>query len=90
VTWVVWNLILVHLEIVLVLMHDRCIVCTEHTISLEINWTHSMGLLGDEAQVEARFCLFGDSATLDARLLHGLRQTYRRLGNSIGGTRWNS
>jgi hypothetical protein len=45
----VWNLILVHLEIVLVLVHDRCMVCTEHTISLEIVWTHSMGLLGDEA-----------------------------------------
>jgi hypothetical protein len=49
-----------------------------------------MGLLGDEAQVEARFGPFGDSATLDARLVHGLCQTYRRLGNSIGGTRWNS
>jgi hypothetical protein len=49
-----------------------------------------MGLLGDEAQVEARFGPFGDSATLDARLVHGLRQTYRRLRNSIGGTRWNS
>jgi hypothetical protein len=45
-----------------------------------------MGLLGDEAQVEARFGPFGDIATLDARLAHGLRQTYRRLGNSIGGT----
>jgi hypothetical protein len=31
-------------------------------------------LLGDEAQVEARFCLFGDSATLGARLVHGLCQ----------------
>jgi hypothetical protein len=49
-----------------------------------------MGLLGDEAQVEARFGPFGDSATLDARLVHGLRRTYRRLGNSIRGTRWNS
>jgi hypothetical protein len=48
-----------------------------------------MGLLGDEAQLEARFGPFGDSATLDARLVHGLRHTYRRLGNSIGGTRWN-
>jgi hypothetical protein len=37
-----------------------------------------MGLLGDEAQVEARFGLFGDSATLDARLVHSLRQTYHR------------
>jgi hypothetical protein len=31
-----------------------------------------MGLLGDEAQVEAWFLLFGDSATLDVRLVHGL------------------
>jgi hypothetical protein len=45
-----------------------------------------MGLLGDEAQVEARFGPFGDSATLEARLVHGLRLTYRRLRNSIGGT----
>jgi hypothetical protein len=49
-----------------------------------------MGLLGDKAQVEARFGPFGDSATLDARLVHGLLQIYHRLGNSIGGTRWNS
>jgi hypothetical protein len=49
-----------------------------------------MGLPGQEAQVEARFGPFGDSATLDARLVHGLRRTYHRLGNSIEGTRWNS
>jgi hypothetical protein len=34
-----------------------------------------MGLLGDEAQVKARFGPFGDSATLDARSVHGLCQT---------------
>jgi hypothetical protein len=90
VTWVMWNLILVRLEIVLVSVQDRCTVCTEHTIGIEIVWTHTMGLIGDEAQVEAWFGPFGDSATLDARLVHGLRQMYRRLGNSIGGTRWNS
>jgi hypothetical protein len=45
-----------------------------------------MGLLGDEAQVEAWFGLFGDSATIDERLVHGLRRTYRRLRNGIGGT----
>jgi hypothetical protein len=45
-----------------------------------------MGLLGDKAQVEARFSLFGGSATLDARLVHVLLQTYHRLENSIGGT----
>jgi hypothetical protein len=49
-----------------------------------------MGLLGHEAQVEAWFCTFGDRATLDARLVHGLRRTYRSLESSIGGTRWNS
>jgi hypothetical protein len=49
-----------------------------------------MGLLGDEAQVEARFGPFGDSATLDAGLVHGGRPTYYRLRNSIGGSRWNS
>jgi hypothetical protein len=49
-----------------------------------------MGLLGDEAQVKARFGPFGDSATLDARLVHGLRRTYRRLENSIRGIQWNS
>jgi hypothetical protein len=30
-------------------------------------WTHPMVLLGDEAQVEARFGQFGDSANLDTR-----------------------
>jgi hypothetical protein len=49
-----------------------------------------MGLLGDEAQVEAWFAPFGDSTTLDARLVHGLRQMYLRLRYSIGGTQWNS
>jgi hypothetical protein len=49
-----------------------------------------MRLLGDEAQVEVWFGQFGDSATLDARLVLGLHQTYRRLKNSVGGARWNS
>jgi hypothetical protein len=31
-----WNLISVHLETVLVSVHDRCTVCAKHTISLEI------------------------------------------------------
>jgi hypothetical protein len=85
----VWNLVLVRLDTVLVLVQDRCTVSTEHTIGVEIVLDASMGLLGDEAQVEARFGLFGDSATLDARLVHSLCRTYRTLGNSIGGTRWN-
>ena len=47
-----------------------------------------MVLLGDEAQVDVRFGLFGDSANLDARIMHGLRRTYHRLGNYFGRTRW--
>jgi hypothetical protein len=34
--WVVWNLALVCLETVLVLVQDRCTVCSEHTIGIEI------------------------------------------------------
>jgi hypothetical protein len=49
-----------------------------------------MGLQGDEAQVEAQFGPFGDSATLDARSVYSLRRTYRRLGNSFRGTQWDS
>jgi hypothetical protein len=47
---------------------------TEHTIGIEKSFrTHSMGLLGDEAQVEALFGPFGDSATLVAGLVHSFR-----------------
>jgi hypothetical protein len=37
--------------------------------------------LGDEAQVEARFGLFGDSANLDIRQVRGLHRMYHRLKN---------
>jgi hypothetical protein len=47
-----------------------------------------MELLGDEAQVEARFGPFRDSANLDE--VHGLRRTYHRLENRFGHIRWNS
>jgi hypothetical protein len=47
-----------------------------------------MELQGDEAQVEARFGLFGDSANLDE--VHGLRLTYQRLEIQFGRIRWNS
>jgi hypothetical protein len=32
----VWNLVLVYMETVLVLVQDRCMVCTERTIGIEI------------------------------------------------------
>ena len=49
-----------------------------------------MVLLGNEAQLEARFGQFGDSVNLDARSVPGLRRTYHRLGNHFGRTQWNS
>jgi hypothetical protein len=49
-----------------------------------------MVLLGNEAQLEARFDLFGASANLDARQVHGLMQKYHRLENRFGHTQWNS
>jgi hypothetical protein len=32
-----WKRGLIYLEIVLILMQDRCMICNEHTICLEIN-----------------------------------------------------
>jgi hypothetical protein len=61
------NLVSVSLETVLVLVQDMCTVCVKRTTGSGIVWMHSMVLLGDEAQVEARFSLFGDYANLDAR-----------------------
>ena len=46
-----------------------------------------MVLLGDDAQVEARFGLFGDSANLDARYVQALRRMIHRLENCFGRTR---
>ena len=65
-TWVMWNLTSFLLETMLVSVQDRCMVCARRTIGSEIILTHSMVPLGDEAQVEARFGPFGDSAMLDS------------------------
>ena len=89
-TWVMSNLISIRLETVLVSVQDRCTVCIKHTLAQKLFWTHQMVLLGDEAQVEAHFGSFGDSANLDSRLVHGLSGTYHRLENRFGDTRWNS
>ena len=62
-----WKLVSVRLEIVLVSVQDRCTVCAKRTIGLDSVINAPMVLLGDEAQVEARFSPFGDSANLYAR-----------------------
>ena len=66
-TLVFWKLVLVRLEIVLVSVQDRCTVCAKRTIGLDSIINAPMVLLGDEAQVEAHFSPYGDSANLDAR-----------------------
>jgi hypothetical protein len=66
VTWVMWNLVLVHLEMELASVQDRCMVCVISTIGSEIILDAPV-LLGDEAQVEAHFDPFGDSTNLDSR-----------------------
>jgi hypothetical protein len=62
----------------LALVEDRCTVCAERTIGSKIGawfapnvplaqklfWTHPMVFVGDVAQVEAHFGLFGDGAIL--------------------------
>jgi hypothetical protein len=64
---VIYNLISFHLEILTILMLDRCTVCAEHTIGLEIILDAPMVVLGDKAQVETRFGPFRDSANLYAQ-----------------------
>jgi hypothetical protein len=62
-----WNLILVRLETMSVSCKNGAGLRQMYHRLRESFWTHPMELLGDEAQVEARFSLFGDSANLDAR-----------------------
>ena len=64
---VLWELVSFRLEIVLVSVQDRCTVCAKRTMGLDIIFNAPMVLLGGEAQVEAPFSAFGDSANLAAR-----------------------
>jgi hypothetical protein len=53
-----WNLVLVHLEVVLVLVQDRCRFVLNIPEAQKSFWMHLIVLLGDEAQVDARFGSF--------------------------------
>jgi hypothetical protein len=67
-----WNVVSVYLEIVLVSVQDRSMVCAEHTIgSKNVLDTHD-GTARCLGHVESRFGLFADSANLNAGLVHGL------------------
>ena len=51
---------------------------------------HPKEFLGDVGHVEPCFDPFGDSVSVGATYVHGLRRTYHRLGNHFGCTQWNS
>ena len=57
----------VRLEIVLILMHDRCMLCAECTMGSKIMLDALMELLGDVGHVEPRFTPFRDSVSVGAR-----------------------
>ena len=61
------------LDMVLVLVQNRCTVCAKRTIGSDIVWVAPDGTPRDEAQQEGRFGPFRDSANLDTRSVHGLR-----------------
>ena len=61
-----WNLISVHLDIVLVLVQDSCTVCAKRTIGSEIILDTPDGTPSDMAQVEACFSSFGGRVNIDA------------------------
>jgi hypothetical protein len=60
-------LTLVCLEMVLILVQDRCTVCIERTTGSKIVWMHRMELQGDVGHVESCSSLLGDSAIVGAR-----------------------
>ena len=47
-------------------VQDRCMICAKRPIGFENHLDTMMVLLRVDAQVDARFCLFGDSTKLDA------------------------
>ena len=65
-TWVRWNLVSICLEIVLVLVQDRCTVCTKCT-AWKMFRMHPTELLGDVGHVGPRFDPFGDIVIVGAR-----------------------
>ena len=62
-----WKLDSVHLDRVLILTKDRCTVCVECTIGLEIILDAPDDLLGDVGHLQSSFSPFGDSVSVDAR-----------------------
>ena len=66
-TLFMWNLVSIRLETVLVSMQDRCSVSRQTYQRLRIILDEPDGTPSDNAQVQAQFGPFGDSANPDAR-----------------------
>jgi hypothetical protein len=60
-------LVSVYLEILLILIQDRCSVFAECTIGSKIIWPHRIEQLGDVGHEESPFGLFRDSVSIGAR-----------------------
>ena len=80
----------VHLEMVLVSVQDRCKVYAKRTIGSETILDAPVVLLGDEAQVQARFSLFRDSTSLIQDRCTVCVERIIGSENRFGRTRWNS
>ena len=80
----------VYLEMVFVLVQERCMVCAERTTGSKIVLDAPDGTPRCVGLVESRFGPFGDSVCVGARSVHGLRHTYRWLRNCFERSRWYS
>ena len=81
-----WKLGWVFLEIVLILMQDRCMVCMDIPYAWKSIWMHPMELLDDVCHMESRFGLFRRSVSIGARYVHGLCLMHQSLRNHFGST----
>jgi hypothetical protein len=88
--WAMWNLVSVHLDIVLVSVQDRCMVCVKHTIGSEIILDAPNGTPRWRVSSGCSFYSVWNGANLDVRYVHALRQMCHRLINHFGHTRCNS
>ena len=79
-----WKLVFILSDIVLILKQIGARFALNVPWAQKLFWTHLMGHLGDVGHVGSHFFLFGDSVSVGARLVHGLRQTYHRLRNHFG------
>ena len=73
-----WKLDFICLEIVLILMQDRCMICKVYH------------MLDDVCHMESRFGVLRESISFGARYVHGLRLMHQSLRNHFGSTCWYS